>query len=445
MEVSLEVQSLWTKCGEKYYEENEQELSKLELCDEQPPEYPPDLLRPSLGCRAICQRSMKLVDRALTDMEEWQEAVRLHATKLLTQLLIHCERTVGPLLIEIIPVLAAKCNDEDRQVTREALKATKVLGVLVEFDNWKGHMLESFVKWRNLGNLKCLTALFASSPQKKEKWKSLDEILAAIVQVELYYMADPDFQQHLLYLMEMLVKGYLEDVKAQRDPAVEYKLYRIFMTLLSFCGAEQEIQSKAEELLDKIATVNGKLHEDHLPTILRGLDFLEEGADEAVLFLHGLIVHGGVRSTYLIELKEALRKVLYDSDNSEGKVKLLSGMAIALRRWAETMGETSTSAVVNEFVEQCLLTSIIWKAGMSSEAIRSIATVALFALLESDRKSAASVIPNYVKYLIGLMEDQSVATRQYSTRIMTLIGPMQCENLKLASQGGDDSLLMIRR
>lgn len=432
--MATEIHSLWIKCGEKYYEENEQELEKQELGDLPIENYPPDVQRPSIGCRAICQRSLKLVDRALNDMEEWQEAVRLHATRLLVQLLIHCEQSVGPLLMEIIPVVASKCNDEDRQVSKEALKATKLIGVLIDFKNWKGHALESFVKWRNLGNLKCLTALLASCPQEC-KWEALDEILSAIIEVELCYMADPVFQKHLLYLMEMLLKGNLH--RGKTDDQVEYKFYRIFLTILAFCGSEEVIQSKAEELLEKLSTDNGKLHEKHLPVVLNALDFLEEGSDEAVLVLHGLIVYGGFRVAYLNALKEAIQKVLYTSDNSEGKVKLLSGVSTALRRWPETMGveERLKSSTVNIFIDQCLLKSIIWKAGRSNEAIRSIATVALYALLESVGDTAVSVIPGYVKYLIGLMEDQSVSTRQYSTRILTLIGPMEVQHLKQASQG----------
>lgn len=430
--MATEIRTVWLKCGEKYYEENEQELSKVELGDEQPENYPPDLTRPSVGCRAICQRSLKLIDRTLNDMEEWQEAVRLHATKLLAQMLIHCEKTVGPLLMEIIPVVAAKCNDEDRQVTREAVKVAKLLGILIDVQNWQRHALESFVKWKNLGNLKCLTALFANSAGEG-KWEGLDGILEAVVEVELYYMADPEFQEHLLYFMEMLVLGYL---KMQRDAGVEYKLYRIFMTILSFCGPEQDLQSKAETVLEMILQANQRLHEDHLPTILKGLDFLDDAPDESVLFLHGLIVYGGFRPSYLELLKEAIQKILYESDNAEGKVKLLSGISIGLRRWPETMMEGNSIDAVNDLVDQCLLKSIIWKAGTSNEAIRSIATVAMFALWESDMKAAASTIPKYVKYLVGLMEDQSVATRQYSTRIMTLVGAMDAQNLKLASHGG---------
>lgn len=439
-DVSTEILSLWIICGDQYYLENEQELSKLELSDQFPDNYPPDLIRPTIGCRAICQRSLKLIDRALNDMEEWQEAIRLHATKLLTQMLIHCEKTIGPLLIEIIPVLASKCHDEDKQVAKEGLRATKIMGILIEFNNWKGHMLESLMKWKNLGNLKCLTTLFVNCGQAEEKWKSLDEILGAIIEVELFYMADPEMQEHLLYLIEVMIKGVLDGQKKSgegKETSVEYKFYRVLMSILSFCGMEEDIKTKAEELLTMLVNDNQKLHEEHLPTILKGLDFLEEGSEEAVLFLHGLIVYGGFRLSYFNELIEGIKKVLVESnDNSEGKVKLLSGVSMAMRKWQETMGEeNSTSEVVNNFIDQCLLKMIIWKAGTSNEAIRSMATVAMYALLEADKKAAVVVIPNYVKYLIGLMEDQSVATRQYSTRIMTLVGEMEVQQLKMTSQG----------
>lgn len=440
--MSTEIRALWIKCGDQYYEENEQELSKLELIDEVPENYPPDLIRPTLGCRAICQRSLKLIDRALNDMEEWQEGIRLHATKLLTQMLVHCERTVGPLLIEIIPVLAAKCDDEDRLVTKEAVRAAKIMGILVELKNWKPHALESLVKWRNLGNLKCLTTLFASSSQT-DKWNSLDEILSAVIEVEMSYMADPVFQEHLLYFMEMLLSGFVQHGSGTTS-TTQSKFYRIFVTILSFCEAGQDVRGTAEEQLEKLTNLNPKIHEDHLPTILKGLDFLEEAAEESVLFLHGLIVYGGIRPFYLPELMEAIKRVLNASDSSEGKVKLLSGISIALRNWPLTMCEASNAEVVNDFIDQCILKSIIWKAGTSNEAIRSMATVALFAVLEADRSSAKIVIPSYVKYIVGLMEDQSVSTRKFSTKIMTLVGPMDVQKLKMTIQGESISLQLYK-
>lgn len=434
MEVREEIRLLWAKCGDQFYEENEQELSKLELIDQVPANYPPDLMRPSLGCRAICQRSLKLTDRALHDMEEWQEAVRLQSTKLLTQMLIHCEQTIGPLLFDIIPVLAAKCNDEDRQVTKEALKATKMMGILVAFKNWASHSLESLKKWRNLGNLKCFTALFVASPEEG-KWDSLEEILRTIVETEFCLVDDSVFQEHLLFLVEILLEGFVKGAERANGDTIEELFYRITITILSFCGPEEAPLSKAQELLTKLDKVHGKIHEKHLLGVLRGIEYLEDGADESVLLLHGLIVCGGIRAVYLEDLMEAINKV-NQSDNSDGKVKLLSGLSIALRQWPETMGEEATVAVMDKFIDRCLLKLIIWRAGTSNEAIRSMATVALYAILNADEENAQQVIGTYVKYLVGLMEDQSVTTRKFSTRICSLIGPMGLENLKAASQGG---------
>lgn len=91
LEVRNEIQEQFNLAGELYFTENELELQKLVLIDQQPEHYPADIKRPTLGCRALVQRSLNVLNIVLHEMEDWKEDVRLHSTKLLKQIVIHSE------------------------------------------------------------------------------------------------------------------------------------------------------------------------------------------------------------------------------------------------------------------------------------------------------------------------------------------------------------------
>ena len=81
------------------------ELQKLLLIDAIPENYPNDSIipkRPTLGCRALVQRSLKVLNIVLHEMEDWKEEVRLHSTKLLKQIVIHSESFLAIKLVEFL-------------------------------------------------------------------------------------------------------------------------------------------------------------------------------------------------------------------------------------------------------------------------------------------------------------------------------------------------------
>ena len=115
-----DIEAGWKQAGELYYRENETELSKAALIETVPKGYPVERYRrPTLACRAIVQRSLRVVNLVLHEMEEWKENIRLHATKLLKQIVLHAERSFSTLFLEVNPVLAKACMDAEKSIVSE--------------------------------------------------------------------------------------------------------------------------------------------------------------------------------------------------------------------------------------------------------------------------------------------------------------------------------------
>lgn len=84
-----------------------------------PENYIKDIVRPSLGCRAIMERSLRMINIILNEMEDWKDEVRLHSLKLLGQVVIHCEKMLTIKFMEIFPVLSDSCMDGVKSVVNE--------------------------------------------------------------------------------------------------------------------------------------------------------------------------------------------------------------------------------------------------------------------------------------------------------------------------------------
>lgn len=439
VDVRDEIQKSWEKCGEQYFEENEAELGPLELIDEIPPNYPSCLIRPSIGCRAICSRSLKLIDRTLTEMEDWKPEIRLQSTTLLKQMLIHCEKSVTPNLTEIVPVLAERCADQSEAVADEAIKGANLISILIDFQDWKPHTLENVLPWKYLGNLVCFTVMLANVPETI-RWTALEETLDRIISTEVYFEIDEGKKKHFIVLLELLVHDYLD----HRTDELERKLYRILVTTWSFHEDDEGMQ-RVQNLLELFASGESlsKCHERNLGYVLREIEDLDCNDQLSILLLHRLVIICGIRGPYFDELIDRITTVLRLDGMQEDKVKLLSGISVVAKQWKETMACDANEDNFKRFIDEVLLPSLVWRAGLSAEAIRSMAMVALFAMSQSDPDAAGTVLPGCLPILLQVLDDQNANTRRFASKAMLLVSPMEVDALRKTATSKNISKMRI--
>jgi dynein assembly factor 5 len=124
-------------------EENQTELQNLNVIDCTPENYSKSIKkRPSIGCRALVKRSLQVLNIVLHEMEEWKEDVRLHATKLLMQIVIHSEEHLASKYYDINAVLCKKCNYTDNCVQKQAIEVAELIGHFVDQKTWSKYVFE---------------------------------------------------------------------------------------------------------------------------------------------------------------------------------------------------------------------------------------------------------------------------------------------------------------
>lgn len=207
-DVREEIQAGWIRVGAQYYEENEEELKVYALTDEPPEKYPTEITRPTLGCRHLVQRNLKMVNIILNEMEEWKENVRLHATRLLGQVVIHAEKVFATQFIDSYAVLAKTCVDPEKIVASEAMLIALYLGTFLDYTSWGEYVRRQMSKSPNLGNLKCYTALFAAA-SNEEKLNDLKEITETLTDTMICHNINAEYQMQLLQFCDVLSDGLL--------------------------------------------------------------------------------------------------------------------------------------------------------------------------------------------------------------------------------------------
>lgn len=203
-----EIQNDWIRVGAQYYDENAEEFKEYELTDVPPDNYPTEIKRPTLGCRQLVQRNLKMVNIILHEMEEWKENVRLHSTRLLGQVVIHAEKLFAAQFIDAYPVLAKTCVDPEKIVAAEAMLIAIYLGTFLDYSSWSDIVRRRLTKEPNLGNLKCFTALFAAA-SNDEKLGDLKEISEMLCDSAICHNTKPEYQMQLLQFCDVLSDGLL--------------------------------------------------------------------------------------------------------------------------------------------------------------------------------------------------------------------------------------------
>lgn len=333
-----EIQDLWEQCGKQYFNENENELSKIELVDYVPTKYPISVERPTLGCRAVAQRSLRVTSIILKEIVDWKDEVRLHSLKLLWQVVLHSEKAFTVKFIEIFPTLSVSCMDQVQPVANEAMKVAELIGMLLEYGSWKDYAVEALQKTPNLGVLKCFSALYTGADQSKAI--DVHRITTILQDTSICHSLKSKYQEALLGLIDLLVELFLDqpvevgvtNIHFNDDKGTEECLYTLLVKIISLTENNEILQKLGKDILEKLSrdpSNVSKLHSKYLARVIDSIEDLDSENSElsdVIILLHGLIVNCGFQKEYLESMKTAITLTL-DHASPSAKIKIFAAIS----------------------------------------------------------------------------------------------------------------------
>lgn len=118
-EIREKVHLLWDAAGSKYMTENiEQYRDEIDFPTPQPEHYPPNVVRPNLGCRLITWHSVpKLLPALPAETSDWIPTTRIKATQLLYYIILISEEKITMHVGNIFPIICKTIRDDEPLVS----------------------------------------------------------------------------------------------------------------------------------------------------------------------------------------------------------------------------------------------------------------------------------------------------------------------------------------
>ncbi|KAG5672460.1 hypothetical protein PVAND_002587 [Polypedilum vanderplanki] len=440
-EVRDEIENLWIEAGDLYYEENQVELQPLVLVDTIPDNYPELITnRPTLGCRALVRKSLRVLNAVLHEMEDWKEDVRLHATKLLMQIVIHSEEHLTTKYYDINAVLCKTCQDQEIQIAKLALQVANIIGYFVNQKTWSKYAFEELRTRQNkLGIIKCIDALYENS-KDKERFDNLYELTEILLDTSICHSDSDKLQMELFQLLRNLIPG----VSIDNDNLVKnFYVIALKTTSMAMAYDNKALRNEGINILKLIDTkCNNRdnlslMHSKYLKATLGTLDLLDKANNEQVMILYGIICICGFEKPFIDVLKQAIKTALEHCE-AEGKIKILSAIAIASLNWDKTIGFLDDSnekfLILKCFIDDCIVNHLIWQAGRTAESVRTMATAALCSLVQgTSKENAMKIVESLMVPLVSLIDDNNIGTRAYALKTFMNSGPLKYDQLKIVA------------
>lgn len=410
--------------------------------------YPSGVQRPSIGCRAIVQRSLRVCSIVLREMSDWKEAIRLHSLRLLWHIVLNSEKALTAKFIEIYPVLARYCADEERIVAAEAIRVAQLLGMLLDYKSWIDHGLEGLKNTPHLGYLKCFAAMFIEADET-EKSSDIARIAELLSSPTICHSLKSDFQKTVLSLTGDLVDSYrAQSVDSTlkslslTDKSAEQLLYTTIVKVISLAEQNENIPETGKGQLIKLATEPWELrslHARYLADLLRSVEDLDsENSDqsEPIILLYGIIWLCGYQAEYLTEMSNAIRLVMAHA-TPNGKIKVFSAVSVAMLNWTSSMAlpVPESTDYLREFVKTIVEPPLVWRAGRSAESLRAMAAGVLCSMSQGAVAETSAIFPEIAVHFSQLIEDNSVVTRAYGLRCVLATGPLTIDKLRPLALG----------
>ncbi|KAH8267339.1 hypothetical protein KR018_011362 [Drosophila ironensis] len=440
-EVLGHISGQWLLCGKQYYFENEAELSQQEISDLPVENYPTEVQRPTIGCRGLVQRSLRLLQIITREISDWKDNVRLHSLKLLYQFVLHAEAAMTAKFFEIYGDVAHACIDPVAEVSAEAAKVADLMGRLLAYDAWIDHGFNGLERNARESYMRCFYYMFTGSTGGT--YDQLIRLTKLVRSVDYSHTLKPGFQKYILKLLDTVLEKSQKVNASQEELQELYECVYVVTTKVmslshSLTGGRNEDVIFGQSIIDKIVnleqTPEAKLHERWFHLALQDVEnldaTLEENA-EPVMLLDGLINICLIRCTYVADLVAKV-KVVFNHCCDSARVKIFSSLAITSLLWSQTVEierEQSTQ-LLSHFITEIVEPYLSWHAGSNAEAMRALAMATLCALAQGAESEAMEVLPAMAKHMPSLMEDRNVATRHYAIKAVVYFRGMSVEDLK---------------
>nr|CAB3252295.1 HEAT repeat-containing protein 2 [Phallusia mammillata] len=428
-DIRKEARRLWNEAGLLYQQENEQDLKdKLDFSQPLPVLYPQNEERPWLGCRELVQRNLsKLMPAIINDLSDWVSETRVATSQLLYELLLHAEDYTTQHMQPLVQALMKACADEQVVVVKSALRCCNLIGAFVKPEIFCKLLLQNVQL--HLGSAPPLQILGATvrGCSNDVLGDKLPDIVHILSSPDVCQASEKSGIHHsLLDCVEAILTTCIE-----RAELFSLQLFTVIITVMALAN-EEPVFIKCDELLGKLSTTlkisEEELYACHTKQVLDSMQGSYESWNtysvEQRVFDALLSRAGSVVGEVLNEIIPMLKANLQPEKDPELKLSFFKLLTKLLLNADKTFD--STQKFSPEFVEgmirDMIVPNLVWKAGRTTAAVRTIAMATFWSLLRSGlviKATACSVLPSILPQICSCLDDDVKTTRLTTAKVIT--------------------------
>nr|XP_039265298.1 dynein assembly factor 5, axonemal-like [Styela clava] len=431
-DIREEAIDLWHRAGVLYEQENEKDLKdKLDFEAEIPALYPKNVQRPCVGCRELVQRNLsKLMPAIIRDLGDWVPETRQKTSQLLHVLLLHAEEYTTQHMQPLMQALIRACADNEKDVFLNALESAELIGAFVEPEIFCKFVLPAIHSQAgvNPSALEILASVI-NGCSCEVLGEYLNTIVETIQDNDVCQVSEkPEYHIALIRCVNALITTCND-----KADDIGLSLFTIIITVLAL-SKSADINAKCEESLHKISFSLGldevqELYVRYTKQVINSMQNSYESwtkySVERKIFDVLISRSGQIVGELLEEIMPILQSNLNPEKDPELRLNFFSLLSKLLLNIDNTFNSKKMfeSRHVQTIITDMIAPNLVWKAGRTAGAVRTIAISSLWALLKSgalEPDLAASLLPDpLLPLLSSTLEDDVKSTRSITAKLLT--------------------------
>ncbi|XP_028155551.1 dynein axonemal assembly factor 5 [Diabrotica virgifera virgifera] len=435
LETRMEAATLWEKVGLQYQNENEKDFKdELDYMTQLPKYYPENIERPNIGCRGLVKRNISKIAPAIArELMSWQEDVRLRCAQLLCSIALHAEEGITQNLQELLLSMYSAARDDDSRVVTNIERASEIIGCFVKCNIWSPLVLPIAEEGPHYGHLTVLQGLVKGAPQEYIH-PYIENICKVLAEDSICCSRKDKYQVEII----KCVKALAEKHKASTEDLTGYYLFKIAISIFALKHPENNDKIKDEEVLDAITKAlrlenSQQLWSLYSPKVLNHINknpnLWVTVSEEECIFLTVLTNMKESFGQNLEVIKDILVQALDTECDAESRLKIFYVLATLFEKKDIIFANgQEITGFLEKLVQDIFVPSLVWHAGATSEAIRTMAASCLqSALLPAEgvelftQETLQPVVDELLPLLISLLEDASYRSRQIAADCLILL------------------------
>lgn len=430
-EIRDKSRSHFIKAGELYETENEKDFKEKKEYDIT--KHFEDLItheRPNLGCRALVNRNFSKILPAITnDITDWTPATRIKCSGLLYHLVYYCEDYVTMHMEALSQCLYRAAQDEEKVVVKQVIETAELVGLFVEANVYCKMILPYIASVSSapvaLSSALSVLSAYIRGGSYRQLADQMENITETLASPDICCTLNESCQSSMLSCIQAIVNK-----NGINHADISCHLFTITLNLISLTKNE-DFKKETTGIMDKLSVqINMKDRFDLFikhgaPILIKLKESCDLWSSQSTGFITYTSLLAECGSSLSSLLDEGIPIFMICTQPSKDAVMRQQLFSLLTQLVIDNSNDDSIVTQLQSYaiklIKECILQNIVWQAGRTAAALRSVVMALLWAVLQARAITDAHMkecFNDMYKHMTSCLDDYNETTRMMSIKVI---------------------------